>query len=146
MSGMGIEIGNVEVGEVWSRLKSDSKSVLIDVRTRPEWAFVGVVDLSAIGKTPVFIEWQMYPSNEIDPEFVTKLRGHLDALDTGVESELYFLCRSGVRSLAAARAMANAGYRACFNVANGFEGPVDERRRRGGLGGWKAAGLPWVQS
>ena len=50
--------------------------------------------------------------------------------------------RSGGRSLAAAKAMAEAGYRACHNVAGGFEGPLDDDRHRGSAGGWKATGLP----
>jgi rhodanese-related sulfurtransferase len=53
--------------------------------------------------------------------------------------------RSGGRSLAAAKAMAEAGYRACLKVAGGFEGPLDDGRHRGAVGGWKAAGLPWRQ-
>ena len=47
--------------------------------------------------------------------------------------------------MAAAKAMAVARYRACHNVAGGFEGPLDEDRHRGSIGGWKAAGLPWLQ-
>jgi hypothetical protein len=41
--------------------------------------------------------------------------------------------------------MAEAGYRACHNVAGGFEGPLDDDRHRGSAGGWKATGLPWIQ-
>lgn len=139
-------IGNIEVGDVWNRLKSDPKSTLIDVRTRPEWAFVGHVDLSEIEKTPILIEWQVYPTNEVDPAFVEKLRGELENRDSDLKTDLFFICRSGVRSLAAAEVMAGVGYKACFNVADGFEGPVDGGRHRGMVAGWKAAGLPWVQS
>jgi hypothetical protein len=45
----------------------------------------------------------------------------------------------------AAKAMAEAGYQACHNVAGGFEGPLDDDRHRGSVGGWKTAGLPWLQ-
>ena len=62
------------------------------------------------------------------------------------DAPLYFLCRSGIRSKAAAIAMAEAGFTACFNVAGGFEGPPDDRGHRGGSSGWKAEGLPWRQS
>ncbi|MBS0242596.1 MAG: rhodanese-like domain-containing protein, partial [Proteobacteria bacterium] len=61
------------------------------------------------------------------------------------ESELYFICRSGARSQRAAEAMLKAGYQRCFNVADGFEGPLDGERHRGRSGGWKARGLPWEQ-
>jgi rhodanese-related sulfurtransferase len=50
-----------------------------------------------------------------------------------------------VRSLAAAKAAEDAGYRHCYNVADGFEGPLDPDNHRGGLAGWKVEGLPWRQ-
>jgi rhodanese-related sulfurtransferase len=61
------------------------------------------------------------------------------------DSELFFICRSGQRSLKAAQAMATAGFTRCRNVSDGFEGPLDPNRHRGQLGGWKAKGLPWAQ-
>jgi rhodanese-related sulfurtransferase len=69
----------------------------------------------------------------------------LDAAGASKDSELFFICRSGARSRMAAEAMANAGYRRCRNVADGFEGPLDADRHRGQVAGWKAAGLAWVQ-
>jgi rhodanese-related sulfurtransferase len=74
-----------------------------------------------------------------------RLAGELRALGMQFDDDLFFICRSGSRSLAAAKAMATAGYRACHNVAGGFEGPLDDERPRGSVGGWKAAGLPWLQ-
>jgi len=71
-------------------------------------------------------------------------RASLSALPARSD-DLFFICRSGSRSLAAAKAMAAAGYRACHNVAGGFEGPLDDERHRGYAEGWKAAGLPWLQ-
>jgi rhodanese-related sulfurtransferase len=62
------------------------------------------------------------------------------------EAPLLFLCRSGARSAAAAKAMTAAGYSTCLNVADGFEGPLDAQAKRGTAGGWKAAGLPWRQT
>ena len=56
-----------------------------------------------------------------------------------------FICRSGNRSAAAAIAMTAKGFTRCYNVAEGFEGPLDADKHRGTLGGWKARGLPWVQ-
>lgn len=146
MSGVATEVGNIEVGEVWNRLKSDPKSVLIDVRTRAEWAFVGLVDLSEIGKAPVLIEWQIYPSNEIDPHFVKKLSDELTIRGADLESDLFFVCRSGQRSFSAANVMAEAGYKSCHNVVDGFEGPMDSDQHRGTIAGWKAKGLRWAQS
>jgi rhodanese-related sulfurtransferase len=55
------------------------------------------------------------------------------------------LCRSGHRSDSAARAATAAGYTRAFNVLEGFEGNKDAEGHRGSLGGWRKAGLPWVQ-
>jgi rhodanese-related sulfurtransferase len=79
---------------------------------------------------------------QVDPDFVTKLA---DRVGSGRDVPLLMLCRSGVRSAAAARAMTAAGYRLCFNVAGGFEGGLDDAGHRGNAIGWKADGLPWSQ-
>jgi rhodanese-related sulfurtransferase len=133
------------VEETWTRLQRDRDSVLIDVRTSAEWAYVGLPELSSIGKTPVQVEWQGFPGNRLNPAFVDRLATALAAIGANKDSELFFICRSGGRSLEAARATAAAGYSRCRNVADGFEGPLDPNRHRGCLGGWKAKGLPWVQ-
>jgi rhodanese-related sulfurtransferase len=139
------QIGSVSVQETWARLKSDAGSVLIDVRTGAEWAFVGLPDLSSLGKRPVLVEWQDFPGGQLNVAFVDRLAEMLTAIGANKDNELFFMCRSGSRSLSAARAMAAAGYARCRNVADGFEGPLDPNRHRGTLGGWKARGLPWVQ-
>jgi rhodanese-related sulfurtransferase len=139
------QIESVSVEETWARLKGDVGSVLIDVRTGAEWAFVGLPDLSSLGKRPVLVEWQDFPGGQLNVAFVDRLAGMLAAIGANKDNELFFLCRSGGRSLGAARAMAAAGYARCRNVADGFEGPLDPNRHRGMLGGWKAKGLPWVQ-
>ena len=141
-----IQIGSLPVEETWARLCQDPGSVLVDVRTAAEWAFVGLPDLSSIGKRPVQVEWLGFPGNQLNPAFVAQLTEALTKIGANKDAELFFLCRSGGRSLSAARAMAAAGYARCRNVADGFEGPLDPNRRRGSLGGWRAKGLPWVQS
>jgi rhodanese-related sulfurtransferase len=138
-------VDDVEAGEVWERLAADSGAQLVDVRTQAEWAFVGVPDLTAIGKQTLMVEWMGFPDNQRNPSFADQLALALDALGTDQDADLYFICRSGVRSLAAAQAMVMAGYRACHNVAGGFEGPPDNDRHRGILAGWKVVGLPWLQ-
>jgi rhodanese-related sulfurtransferase len=138
-------IDSITVEETWSRLQSDAGSILIDVRTTGEWAFVGVPDLSSIGKRLVLVEWQTFPDSRPNAAFIARLTDALVAIGASKDSELLFICRSGSRSLRAARAMASAGYTRCRNVADGFEGPLDPERHRGRLAGWKAKGLPWVQ-
>jgi rhodanese-related sulfurtransferase len=141
----GVHIQSVSVEDTWARLKSDARSVLIDVRTIAEWAYVGLPDLSAIGKRPVLVEWQGFPDDRLNSAFVERVTEALGTIGANRESELFFICRSGQRSLKAAQAMAAAGFTHCRNVADGFEGPLDANRQRGQLVGWKAKGLPWAQ-
>jgi rhodanese-related sulfurtransferase len=140
-----VHIQAVSVEDTWARLKGDAGSVLIDVRTIAEWAYVGLPDLAQIGKRPVLVEWQGFPDDRLNATFVERVAEALNPLGANRETELFFICRSGARSLKAAQAMAAAGYMRCRNVADGFEGPLDTERHRGRLAGWKARGLPWVQ-
>ena len=140
-----IHIASISVEEAWARLKRDTGSVLIDVRTIAEWAYVGLPDLSTVGKRPVLVEWQGFPDDRLNTAFVERLTEALTPIGANRDSEMLFICRSGQRSLKAAQAMAAAGYARCRNVADGFEGPLDPNRHRGQLGGWKAKGLPWAQ-
>jgi len=137
---------NVPVDAVWQCLAERADTVLIDVRTRAEWTYVGLPDLRALGKETVLVEWQGFPDNRPNPAFVEELSGRLAALGVSRETELYFICRSGARSQLAAEAMLRAGFTRCFNVTEGFEGPLDDDRHRGARSGWKAQALPWVQS
>ena len=91
------------------------------------------------------VEWQTFPDSRVDAQFTDRLAAALAASGATQNDALYFICRSGGRSRMAAEAMAEAGFRHCFNVADGFEGPLDDDRHRGRVAGWKAAGLPWVQ-
>lgn len=139
-------IADVSVQETWDRLRADPSAVLVDVRTKAEWSFVGVPDLSSLGRRPILLEWSSFPDNRIDPDFADRLSVALQQVGAGATTEIFFLCRSGARSKAAATVMAQRGFARCRNVADGFEGPLDQARQRGRAGGWKAAGLPWGQS
>jgi rhodanese-related sulfurtransferase len=125
----------------WQALADDSQAVLIDVRTQAEWTFVGLPDLTPLGKDVVLIPWQVYPGMQVNDGFVE----HLHRAGVTPAHKLYFLCRSGARSLAAGQAAQAHGFPQAFNVADGFEGPVDGEGHRGTIGGWKAEGLPWAQ-
>ncbi|WP_282610229.1 rhodanese-like domain-containing protein [Pelagibius sp. Alg239-R121] len=134
--------GDVTVQQAWDLLQSDARTVLVDVRTEPEWAFVGVPALTGIGKNLVRVCWNVFPSMQVNGSFAQDVAQH------GVEPDdkILMLCRSGVRSMSSAAAMTAAGYQNCYNVLGGFEGPHDDQRHRGTTDGWKAAGLPWEQS
>ena len=133
--------GDLTSAEAFKVLEEEPEAVLVDVRTVPEWQFVGVPNLQGLGKETVFLSWQVYPQMQVHPDFVTALR------DQGVtpDQKVLLLCRSGQRSRSAAMALTDAGYGQAFNVSDGFEGPPDAQNHRGTLAGWKAVGLPWVQ-
>ena len=110
-------------------------AILVDVRTRPELAYVGRIPRAAA------VEWQTWPGGQPNPEFI----GELAAI-APKDKPVMFLCRSGARSHAAADAAARAGWQEAYNVLEGFEGDKDEAQHRGNRGGWKKAGLPRIQS
>ncbi len=134
-------VENVAPSKVWEALTTNPKAAMVDVRTDAEWNFVGVADLSGAAKQPSLVPWQVYPSMQVNGGFMDQVR------QAGLtpDHHIYFLCRSGVRSHAAAQAAQAAGFPHAFNIADGFEGPPDGDGHRGEVAGWKADGLPWRQ-
>jgi rhodanese-related sulfurtransferase len=108
---------------------------LVDVRSRAELDFVGRIPHS------VEIEWKTYPGMLPNPQFLEQL-----AQKVPRESIVMFLCRSGARSHDTAVAAMQAGYQDAYNILQGFEGDRDAAGHRNTVGGWRAQGLPWVQS
>ena len=127
--------GAVLPAEAQAILEAHHGARLIDVRTRPEWEYVGRVPGA------ILIEWVVYPSGTRNPTFLDELRRVAD----DPQAPLLFICRSGQRSDSAARVAVAAGYTMAFNVLEGFEGPKDAQGHRGTVSGWRKAGLPWVQ-
>jgi rhodanese-related sulfurtransferase len=121
-----------EAHEVW---RNSQGAALVDVRTRAEWDYVGRIPGA------VEIELLTYPGNRPNPAFLTELQSKIDK-----EAPVLFICRSGGRSHNAAMLATQAGYRAAYNVLEGFEGDRDAQGHRNSTGGWRAAGLPWTQS
>ncbi len=142
------EVAETDPLKAFETLKTDPDSALVDVRTRPEWTFVGLPDLAPAGKQTWLAEWRAYPDMSVSATFMEDLaRNYGDA----PPSTLFFICRSGARSLEAARKAAAEFARQgrsvrCVNVAEGFEGDLGPDGRRGRVNGWKARGLPWRQS
>jgi rhodanese-related sulfurtransferase len=134
--------GDLTPKEAWALLGSDDGAVLVDVRTKAEWSYVGVPELADLGKHAVLIEWTTFPDGRRNADFVDQLG------EAGADpaSPVIFLCRSGQRSIGAAEAATAAGFARAYNVLEGFEGPLDDQRHRGTGAGWKASGLPWRQS
>ena len=132
--------GDVTPTDAYAALQADADAVLVDVRTHAEWTYVGLPDLTDLGKRVVTIEWQTFPDGARNEGFLDQLR----AAGLGADTAVYFLCRSGVRSAAAAELATVQGLGPAYNVTGGFEGPHDDEGHRG-VAGWKAAGLPWRQ-
>jgi len=133
--------GDLTPQQAWEYLNNTPGAVLVDVRTKAEWSFVGVPDTDSTGQPARFVEWNTYPEGTQNPDFLDELA------EAGVTSEtpVVFLCRSGARSIAAAEAATAAGLGPAYNVLDGFEGATDSAGHRGSAG-WRAAGLPWRQS
>lgn len=132
--------GDLSPKDAYAALLADERGVLVDVRTSAEWTYVGLPDLGDVGRRVVCVEWQHFPEGSVNSRFVEQVR------EAGVADgvPVYFLCRSGVRSVAAAQAATLAGLGPAYNILDGFEGPHDERGHRT-VAGWKAEGLPWRQ-
>ena len=137
--------GDISAAEAWEQLQNDPKAQLIDVRTVAEWNFVGLPDLSSVGRRAHCVEWQSFPTGAQNPGFVPEAAQALGAAGADKSSPVLLLCRSGARSRAAAMALTAAGFEKAFNVAGGFEGDADGEGHRGNQNGWKASGLPWRQ-
>ena len=120
--------------EAFELMRQAANAKLVDVRSRAEWDFVGRVPDS------VPIEWQTYPNSRPNPTFLDDLKAQVQQDDI-----VMFLCRSGARSHAAAAAAGQIGYARSYNVLEGFEGDKTAQGHRASVGGWKFAGLPWVQ-
>ena len=130
------QIKSLPPKQAWTALSMDSSAVLLDVRDRVEYSYVGHP------KAAINIPWKELPDWKINPQFVDEVRQRIPSHDTAV----FLLCRSGQRSLDAAKALATAGYKNLTNVEEGFEGPLDPNKHRGTLGGWRYHELPWEQS
>jgi rhodanese-related sulfurtransferase len=109
---------------------------LVDVRTDAEREWVGFVPGAYA------VAWKQWPGMAPNANFEQEIRAVCDK--AGVR-RVALLCRSGVRSIAAAVFATDFGIEA-FNILEGFEGDPDQSAHRGQKGGWRKAGLPWKQN
>ena len=124
-------------GDVSGQLAHDwlrtGQAVLVDVRTDAEREWVGVVPGA------VAVAWKKWPGMALNPDFDAALKAAVPA-----GKKVVLLCRSGVRSIAAASRATELGFQA-YNILQGFEGDADGAGHRGNSGGWRFNGLPWTQ-
>ncbi len=129
--------------EAWQLLQDDPRAVLVDVRSHMEFLFIG----HPVGA--INIPWIDEPDWTINPHFAVEVRklilGGLDHREGGRNVPVILICRSGKRSLEAGEELLRQGFHEVYNVAEGFEGELDEHHHRSSLGGWRFEGLPWEQ-
>ena len=125
--------GAVTPQEAWA-LHASGTAAIVDVRTQVEHEYVGHIP------DTVLIEWRKLGERTPDPQFIDAL-----AQRYSPAQPLLFLCRSAQRSHNAAILAARSGFSRAYNILEGFEGELDADGHRGTLGGWRKAGLPWVQ-
>ena len=134
--------------DAWNALTVDESAALVDVRSRPEWSFSGMPDLTEIGRPVLTVEWQTWPEMSPNLGFLADLQ---DQMGDSPPRRLFFMCRTGGRSISAAREVATQLHRRgvnlhITNILEEFEGEKDANGRRGNVNGWRAAGLPWRHS
>ena len=125
--------GDITPALAWQWLQT-GQAVLVDVRTDAEREWVGFVP----GAVP--LAWKQWPGMALNPDFDAGVKA---AAPAGQKAML--LCRSGVRSIAAAKRAAELGVEA-YNILDGFEGDPTPEGQRNQLAGWRQRGLPWRQN
>lgn len=129
-------IENLTPQQCWDALQQNPAAILVDVRTKMEHLFVGHPPGA------MHIAWKEAPDWQLNSNFVAEVSHNIPDRS----APILLLCRSGQRSLDAAKALEAEGYQRLINIVDGFEGPLDANKHRGNLGGWRFCGLPWQQS
>ena len=134
-------IQNINSRQCFEKLSKEAGSYLVDVRTKPEWLFVGVPDLQSLQKKTICVSWHVYPNMEINVNFESEI------LESGINKQdaIFLICRSGNRSFDAAEFLTTRGFSNCFNVKDGFEGEIGHNHQRSTINGWQYSKLPWKQ-
>ena len=132
------EVRSLKPKEAYEFLQARPNALLVDVRSNMEHLFVG----HPVGS--VHIPWIDEPDWKVNPHFVTQVRQAILGGASGA-APVVLICRSGVRSLEAGKALVQAGVKEVYNVDEGFEGTLDDHHHRSSVGGWRFHGLPWEQ-
>ena len=136
-------VKTVSATDAYEQLQSDPRGLLVDVRSNMEFLFIGhPVDA-------ISIAWIDEPDWIVNPSFAADIRklilGGLDHDDAGHNVPIFLICRSGKRSMEAGKLLLQEGFHDVYNIADGFEGELDESHHRSTLAGWRFDGLPWNQ-
>ena len=123
--------------QAYEELATNEKAVLVDCRTRAEWVYVGIPDLSEIGKR-VVLESICNEVGQPNSNFISRI-GEI----AGPDTPIYVICKIGGRSANACRLLEFLGYTRVCNVIEGFEGCVSPSGHGSSVEGWKFHNLPW---
>ena len=126
--------------QAYEELTANDRAVLVDCRTRAEWVYVGIPDLSDIGKQ-VILESITDESGQPNANFISSIDAIADP-----DTPIYVICKIGGRSANACHLLEASGYSQVCNILEGFEGCVDQKGHRSSVDGWKFHNLPWRQS
>lgn len=132
------EVRTLNPKQAFEFLKAHPNALFVDVRANMEYLFVGHPAGS------IHIPWIDEPEWKVNPHFVTQVRQAILGGASGA-APVVLICRSGVRSLEAGKALIEAGLADVYNVSEGFEGALDDQHHRSSVGGWRFHGLPWEQ-
>ena len=126
------EIFNIPSKKVKDFLNDNPNSVVLDVRTEEEWSSIGKPDAESLNSKTLFISLLLGPDRQKNENFVK------DFIDKKVSKKdnVLIICRSGVRSMAAAKLLQQQGYKNLINISDGFEGNPATGE------GWKKFNLP----
>jgi len=136
--------GDVSAVDAWQLLSDDPAAVLVDVRTKVEHQLIGKPVLDSLSKEPIYVEW--VTMDGVNPDFVAEVEAALESAGVAKDAPVIFMCQSGGRSKIAAMQLAKQGFSRSLNLADGFEGALDEKQHRNSVDGWKVADLPWQQT
>jgi len=127
-----MEVFSIPSEKVKNFLETNPNSVVLDVRTKEEWNGVGKPDAESLNSKTFFISLLLGPDRQKNENFIK------DFLQKKISKKdnILVICRSGVRSMAAAKLLQQEGYKNLVNISDGFEGNPATGD------GWKKSNLP----
>lgn len=146
--------GDVTPSESMKMVLDDKDhTFVIDVRTRPEYTYVGHPTVAYHIPSKFWTGKMVEKDGKLDYELTDNPTFEKDLLARfNPETDtLIFMCRSGKRSCQGAEKAIKAGFKPdkVFNMLGGFEGDKVNCKMSAFnglrmLGGWKNEGLPWT--
>ena len=116
---------NIKAIDAFDFLSKKVNSHLIDTRSDLEWKTTGIPDLSSINKETNLLNW----GPVLDQSFFEQYKKFL-LTSFNQKDSLFFICRSGSRSLLAAKYAIEFGFKNSFNIYEGFYNENDQNWKK----------------